>query len=369
MMKLSCCVIVKNEESVLEETLQSVVDRVDELVIVDTGSTDKTKEIANRFTNKVFDYPWSGNFAEARNFSVSKASFDWVFILDADERVIHFDRSMLEIRMEEQRNQPIQVEIRSRQRDGNVSRDKISRIFDRRRFAYAGAIHESIAPITPRENEDMALIDGEEKRMTYLDCPIVIDHIGYLEEQLVSNQKLQRNEVMLREALLKAPRDSYLMYQLGKTLDLTGKRSDALSFFLQVIGNGEHCSDYWDDLIISAIYGLTSLNRLQEARDLADKYRIDEKLTELADFNFCLAYLDMCTGRFSEAVAGFVECTRKTKEKVIGSRSWLAYYNLGVIWECLGDFVQALEWYQKASNYGPALERARVILNKESDKK
>jgi glycosyltransferase involved in cell wall biosynthesis len=84
-MKLSLCMIVKNEESCLERCLDSVKGFADEIVIVDTGSSDKTKEIAKKFTDKIFDFEWCNDFSKARNFSLSKATGDWIFVLDADE--------------------------------------------------------------------------------------------------------------------------------------------------------------------------------------------------------------------------------------------------------------------------------------------
>ena len=86
-MGISLCMIVKNEEQFLEQALRSVKHLVDEIVIVDTGSTDQTKEIARRFTSHLFEYAWSDNFSVARNFSLSKATQDWILVLDADEIV------------------------------------------------------------------------------------------------------------------------------------------------------------------------------------------------------------------------------------------------------------------------------------------
>src|SRR6056297_1923714 len=74
--KISCCMIVKNEEHELERLLKSIKDQVDEIIITDTGSTDKTKEIAKKYTNKIYDYEWENSFAKARNYSISKAKYD-----------------------------------------------------------------------------------------------------------------------------------------------------------------------------------------------------------------------------------------------------------------------------------------------------
>ena len=85
MATLSLCMIVKNEEAVLSRCLESIKDAVDEIIIVDTGSSDATKEIAKKYTDLVYDFKWINNFSAARNFSFSKASKDYIIWLDADD--------------------------------------------------------------------------------------------------------------------------------------------------------------------------------------------------------------------------------------------------------------------------------------------
>lgn len=85
MITISLCMIVKNEEAVLARCLKSVKKAVDEIIIVDTGSTDKTKTIARKFTNKVYDFEWIEDFSAARNEAFSKASMDYQMWLDADD--------------------------------------------------------------------------------------------------------------------------------------------------------------------------------------------------------------------------------------------------------------------------------------------
>lgn len=84
-MKFSLCMIVKNEEAVLNRCLESMVSAMDEIIIVDTGSTDATKKIAAAYTDQIYDFPWTGNFAEARNYAASKATGDYIYTADADE--------------------------------------------------------------------------------------------------------------------------------------------------------------------------------------------------------------------------------------------------------------------------------------------
>ncbi len=85
MATISLCMIVKNEESVLVRCLASIADLMDEIIIVDTGSDDRTKEIAGHYTDKVYDFPWQDDFSAARNFSFSKATKEYIYTADADE--------------------------------------------------------------------------------------------------------------------------------------------------------------------------------------------------------------------------------------------------------------------------------------------
>lgn len=91
MNQLSLCLIVKNEEMFLDQCLSSVKDVVDEIIIVDTGSTDTTKEIAKKYTDHIYDFPWINDFAAARNYSFSKATKDYIFWLDADDVLLPED--------------------------------------------------------------------------------------------------------------------------------------------------------------------------------------------------------------------------------------------------------------------------------------
>lgn len=85
MITISLCMIVKNEEAILERCLNSVADLMDEIIIVDTGSTDRTKEVATKYTDHIYDFKWQDDFSAARNFSFSKATKEYIYTADADE--------------------------------------------------------------------------------------------------------------------------------------------------------------------------------------------------------------------------------------------------------------------------------------------
>lgn len=90
---ISLCMIVKNEEKILRRCLDSIADLVDEIIIIDTGSTDKTREIACTYTDKVYDFIWCDDFSAARNYSFSFATKDYIYTADADEVIDDVNRA------------------------------------------------------------------------------------------------------------------------------------------------------------------------------------------------------------------------------------------------------------------------------------
>ena len=104
MSTISLCMIVKDEEKVIERCLNTVVDIVDEIIIVDTGSQDSTKEKVKKYKADIYDFPWKDDFAEARNFAFSKARMDYILWLDADDVLEKEDQEKLKLLKESLNN-------------------------------------------------------------------------------------------------------------------------------------------------------------------------------------------------------------------------------------------------------------------------
>ena len=151
MVSVSLCMIVKNEEDVLERCLNSVSDLVDEIVIVDTGSTDRTKEIAARFTRLVLEFPWRDDFAAARNESFAHASMDYCMWLDADDVLLEADRAAF-LELKETLDPAVSV-VMAPYHTGFDGGGRVTFSYCRERLiknragmAWEGAVHEVIAP-------------------------------------------------------------------------------------------------------------------------------------------------------------------------------------------------------------------------------
>ena len=147
-MTITALCIVKNEEKNIEQSINSYKNAVDEIIIVDTGSTDNTKEICKNLGCKIFDFEWTDDFSEARNFALSKATGDWILFLDADEYFLHdLDKNFKYCLIELENNNVDMLKILTYNIDKNTNKQLHTsyglKIFKNyKNFKYKNAIHE-----------------------------------------------------------------------------------------------------------------------------------------------------------------------------------------------------------------------------------
>ena len=186
MSTISLCMIVRDEEDVLERCLSSVADLVDEIIIVDTGSTDHTKEIAAKFTDQIFDFAWTNDFSKARNFSFSKATKEYIYVADADEVIDEENRKrFLQLKQallpEIEIVQMYYVNQLQYNTTYNFNREYRPKLYKRlRTFCWEEPIHEMIR-LTP-------IIYDSEVEIQH--CPIS-DHSGrdfYIFQQMLKDE-------------------------------------------------------------------------------------------------------------------------------------------------------------------------------------
>ena len=150
MISISLCMIVKNEEKILDRCLSTVADLVDEIVIVDTGSTDATKEIAARYTDRIYDFQWIDDFSAARNFAFSKATMDYIYTADADEVLDEGNRARFRLLKESllPEIEIVQMKYGNQLQFGtvyNFDEEYRPKLFKRKRdFVWEAPIHETV---------------------------------------------------------------------------------------------------------------------------------------------------------------------------------------------------------------------------------
>lgn len=175
MITISLCMIVKNEEKNLERCLSSYAPLMDEIIVVDTGSTDRTKEIAARFTDKIYDFEWINDFSAARNFSFEKATCDYIFSADADEVLDEENREQFAILKQvlDEKIEIVQMYYGNQFQNGtiyNYDCELRPKLFKRlRTFTWIEPIHETVRTLPVVFDSDIVITHMPEESHTKRD--------------------------------------------------------------------------------------------------------------------------------------------------------------------------------------------------------
>jgi GT2 family glycosyltransferase/Tfp pilus assembly protein PilF len=346
---LSLCMIVKNEEQNLVRCLHSVRDIADEIIIVDTGSTDRTIDIAKVFGAQVFTFPWTGDFSEARNYSLKQATGDWILVLDADEVISARDLKEMKMLLSKASPVPVAYSIATRnyikkisvtgwERNrgeypeeagaGWVRSDKV-RLFPR--FAdirFAGPVHE--------------MVEESLKKANIRICPstIVIHHYGKLDME----RETQKYE---------------MYYLLGKMK----YESDPINVkYINELAKQAHWLNKYDE----AIDLWTKLLAILENDPQSDAYRQIAKVSygeAIAEIYTQIAAVYLMSGRYREALQAASKANQRKEKR---NEHILMYAHCEVISGSLNAAVSAVEEILKADpNQPPALFLKAVILHLE----
>lgn len=347
--KISVCIITKNEADKLDKCLSHLSVYPFEIVVVDTGSTDNSVEVALKYTNSVHHYEWNDNFSDARNFSISKAQNDVVLILDTDEFLTEMDYARLlalAYNNQDKVGRILRVNIFTRNKALNTNRERVNRLFNKKFFCYKGSIHEQVC-----RN------DGQEYG-TY-NVPAIFDHIGYDGTPEELEKKARRNITLLEKELEKED-DPYILYQLGKSYYMLRDYQNALVYFERATSYDlESKLEFVADLVVS--YGYTLINTGQQEKALMFE-NFYEEFSYCCDFVFLMGLIYMNNTLFDAAVRQFLKSAEYENCSMDGVNSYLAYYNVGVIYECLGYAKEALEYYSMCGDYEKAEERKKDLL-------
>ena len=206
---VSAVLIVRDEEAVLEDCLRSLVDVVDEIVVVDTGSTDSTPEIARRYGAQLSHHEWRDNFAEARNVSLDRATGEWLLYIDADERLVGADRVSLESALSGADEIAFRVLLQPFSSMTPYREYRLWRNDPRIRFE--GRMHERVVPAIYR----VARQDGR----PIGDVDLFLEHVGYDGDQ---TRKHLRNLPLLRQFLEEDPEHLFALHHLATVLEALG---------------------------------------------------------------------------------------------------------------------------------------------------
>lgn len=344
MIPISVCIIAKNEEAKIARCLQSLQPYSFEIIIVDTGSSDGTKEIAKKYTNHIYDYKWTDDFSAARNFSLEKASHNWIFILDCDETIQTLDFEELQYFC---LNLPLavgsvnRVNITGISPDKDFYTDRTERFFNKKYYHYTGLIHEQLTPLNGRPFDNLLL------QTTLL-------HDGYLLTEEQRQEKANRNLTLLIKEIEQESCNPYLYYQVGKTYESAGNYASAYEYYAKGLTfNPDTELAYVQAMVIG--YGRCLLHSNSPKLALSLK-EIRPSFSSSADFIYLLGLIYKANGMYEEALEEFSAAVDFEFANENGANSFLAYYQMGTIFMLDGDIDTATACFLTCGDYSPAID-------------
>lgn len=359
MKTLALVMIVKNEERCLAKCLDCVKDLVDKIYITDTGSTDRTKEIAALYGAIVSDYVWNQDFSAARNFSLAQSDCDWNLVLDADEYLVKGTRKDLEVFMENTEHIGA-IQRKDFYTEGIVDgKEQVSYMYTwagrllPKGVGFSGKIHEQENSPFPADA-----------------LPLLFEHDGYQQ-----GGKEERNLAILLEELKEKPKDPYILFQTARTLRGMKRYQEACMYFSDFYHTAApENAAYWANGMIQYLYCLLEIPDYDAALEIVDAEQ--DRLGEYADFHFACGILFMkaiqADTRKYIAYLPFIEqaylrCLEigevPLHQGTNGTGSFKAAHNLATWYEVSGDISKARKYYQKAADQGylPSINRLQTF--------
>lgn len=357
MQEISLCMIVKDEEDVIGRCLESVKDIVDEIIIVDTGSTDRTKEIVSQYTDKVFDFEWVEDFSKARNFSFSKATKDYIMWLDADDVILEEDyKKFIELKKNLDTNVDIYMMKYNYVLDKNGNPTLVQsreRLLKRERnYQWVSPIHEVIIPEGRVVDVDIAITHKKEE------IKDLNRNIRILEKMLKNGEKL----------------DDRQEYSYAKELFCLQRYEEAKSTYEQFIARYE--DEYYNKraFLYPAMIELSDCYKyLEDSKQCLEclfevlKYEIPGPECCCKIGNVFLEKKEYETAKFWFEVA--LQNNEKLKESInVDYNEFIPYLSLCVCYYWLGDMKKSNDYNEKAGKIKPKdetyLENKKYFIEK-----
>lgn len=357
MCPVSVCMIAKNEEKNIEKCLAAIKPYGFEIILVDTGSADRTKEIAARYTDKIYDFKWVDDFSAARNFSLKHASNDYVLILDCDEVITELDIDLMSDLISKHPDSVGRLAIDnhyiSNQTD-MVYQDRLGRLFHRKFFHFESAIHEQITHDT--------------KGMHYesYDLPLLVDHVGYLGSVTDLRSKVERNNTLLFHELERDPENPYLYFQIGQSYNMIYDYDNSYIYYGKALEYDVDPQEEWVQMMIIAYANaLLHTGRQEEALQLEAVY---DAFATTSDFFCCMGQIYMANGQYMKAMMEFVKAIHCPVVRETGTNTFIPTYNIGLINEMMGKTEAALVHYRNCGDFPMAVEKVKALEGELSGK-
>jgi len=341
---LSACLIVKNEEKFLRQCLESIKDAVDEIIIVDTGSTDSTVEIAKEYTDKVYFHEWQNSFSEARNHSINYATGDWILIIDADEKLEKADVPVLRRLLKNKDYNSIFFSVLSDLPSG-VSRNYSQRVFRRGKGHYEGIVHNQL------------ICEGQS-----LATNLRIYHYGYNLDPEMMKKKFKRTEALLKNQVAENPDLGFAWMNLVRIYKCQELWDDVIKTAEEALNTKREFLDNiaYQMIMYDMAYSLFSKGEY----DKAEKACIEalNSYPDNLDINFILGSIYICKKNYQNSIRSYKKYLQ-IRERWEKQPEWTnlivdtyasqgqAWNNIGLAYFELGEYDKAIDSYLNAISY------------------
>ncbi|MBP2024015.1 glycosyltransferase involved in cell wall biosynthesis [Clostridium punense] len=344
--EVSLCMIVKNEEKALPQCLNSINKLVNEIIIIDTGSEDKTVEIAKSFGAKVYFFQWNDNFSEARNESLKYATKDWILILDVDDELFEEDQINFKRLINSNLDKNLIYFFETHSYYGTTKDENSVTINLNPRFFknnegthYEGKIHNQ-------------LIYSKEKDSLIINS-IKVHHSGYLNDNIKIKNKRQRNISMLMDQIKDDPENYFAYFNLGNEFAALSDEKSALNYYYKSFEGFDNLNGYSFLLILKIVIINYNLKNYEDAF----KY-IDIGLNyypNFTDLYFMKALIFKDINMPTLQIKALETCIDmgeppSTLKCFPGVGTFKAYFELGNVYLNLNDYDMSLSYYLKSLN-------------------
>lgn len=352
---ISICMIAKNEEKHIGKCLAAIRSHAAgavelEIVVVDTGSTDRTKEIAARYADQVLDFVWVNDFSAARNYSLAHASYDYVLVLDCDEVMVSVDWAGV-YELMERHTHDVGLIARdnhylSNQTD-TVYQDRVERLFHRKHYHYESPIHEQV---THNQN-------GMHYASYHL--PVLTDHAGYLGTPDELRTKVDRNNALLFLELENDKENPYLYFQIGQSYNMIYDYENSYQYYQKALAYDVDPKQEWVQMMIVAYANaMLHTGRQAEALLLESVY---DAFADTADFLCIMGQIYLANEQYIKAMMEFIKAIHCPVARENGTNSFIPTYNIGLINEMMGDIPTALMHYRNCGDFPMALAKIKAL--------
>ena len=287
--RLSLCMIAKNEAENIGRCIKSVKYLADEIIVVDTGSMDRTVEIAQSLGAKVITMKWEDDFSKARNLSIEHANCEWVLYLDCDEELKAESLTELEKILTTEGPEAYFFQIINTTAEGMELTVPGLRLFrNRKEYRFTGCIHEQILPAILQHYDHNRVLQSK----------VLVHHFGYNQKLTNISAKIQRNMRIL-ENIPEEQRDGFYYYNLGTEYLRLCKREEALVHFTKSAALTNPGQGYGPIMIKRMITLLFELGKYRQAQQYLEHYRGIYK--DYTDLVLLAGICHFMCGRYSEA--------------------------------------------------------------------